>query len=490
MSDETSARLGMPFLAGGQLQKHVTLNAALSRLDALVHLGVSSRALAVQPGDPADGEAWLLPAGATGSAWTLMEEGSVAAFQDGGWVRLDPPVGAMAFVIDEGRAVIRTGEGWVALGDVLGSVDFIDRLGVGGSADEANPLIARLNGALFTALPDADGGTGDVRLSLSKESAADVGSVVFQTAFAARAEIGLVGEDRLSIKVSPDGEVWHEGLSVDPSDGRVAFPKGTLRREATVFAAPGGYVPPTWARRIEVLLIGAGGGGGGGQGAAAGTLRMGGGGGGAGGTAQAVWPVEALAGAVTVAVGPGGAGGASGASGSSGGHSAVMLDGTPLLRAFGGGGGAPAGTGGSGGLAGRTGNAGGPSFAASAASAGAASSNPEGPGGGGGGGAVTAANVAHPGGAGGAGGVMAVSASGGTAGSAAAGGVGAAAPLVELCRSGAGGGGGGGSATGDGHAGGAGGLWGAGGGGGGGGLSVGGVGGPGAAGLVVLTAVG
>ena len=382
MSDEISARLGLPYLAGGQLQKHVTLNAALSRLDALVQIGVLSRALAVQPEDPADGEAWLLPAGATGSAWALMHAGAVAAFQDGGWVRLDPPLGAVAFVIDEARAVIRTADGWRALGDVLGSVDRVDRLGLGASPDEANPLTARLNGALLTARPSVDGGTGDVRLTLSKDTPADVGSVVFQTAFAGRAEIGLVGDDRLTFKVSQDGAVWHEGLSVDPASGRVDFPKGALRREATAFTAAGAYVPPAWARRIEALVIGAGGGGGGGQGAAAGTLRMGGGGGGAGGMAQAVWAVEALNGSVTVLVGAGGQGGVSGAAGTEGGQSAVKLDGTNLLRAFGGGAGSPTGTAGAGGLAGRTGNGGGPSFAASVASGGAASSSPEGPGGG------------------------------------------------------------------------------------------------------------
>ena len=33
MSDDHSARLGLPYLAAGQMQKHVTLNEALTRLD-------------------------------------------------------------------------------------------------------------------------------------------------------------------------------------------------------------------------------------------------------------------------------------------------------------------------------------------------------------------------------------------------------------------------------------------------------------------------
>jgi len=55
MDDDTSARLDLPYLAAGQLQKHVTLNEALTRLDALVQCAVVSRTTAVQPASPTDG---------------------------------------------------------------------------------------------------------------------------------------------------------------------------------------------------------------------------------------------------------------------------------------------------------------------------------------------------------------------------------------------------------------------------------------------------
>ncbi|HEV2082475.1 MAG TPA: DUF2793 domain-containing protein [Brevundimonas sp.] len=490
MSDDFSARLGLPFLAGGQLQKHVTLNAALSRLDALVHLAVHSRTISTQPEDAVDGDAWLLPSGATGSAWGLMAEGAVAAFQDGGWVRLDPPPGALVLISDEGSAVIRTEAGWAALGEVLGALDQLDGLGVGTAADDLNRLAARLNGALFTALTVGDGGTGDVRLSVNREADGDVASVVFQSAYSGRAEIGLVGDDRLSLKVSADGMTWHEALGVDPSDGRVAFPLGAGRHETTVLTTSGTYLPPAWAREIRAVAIGGGGGGGGGQGGPASTLRMGGGGGGAGGQADGTWPAAALAGSLSVTVGAGGEGGAAGLAGGHGGQSSVMVAGAVVLRAFGGGGGSADGVGGDGGLAVRPANGGGPSYPSAPASNGISSVNWEGPGGGAGGGAVGASNVAQPGGGGGTGAVMSVNASGGDGGAGAAGTPGADAPAPDLCRAGGGGGGGGGEAAATGRAGGSGGLWGGGGGGGGGGLSTGGTGGAGAAGVVVITAVG
>ncbi|MFC5421815.1 DUF2793 domain-containing protein [Bosea eneae] len=52
MSD--TPRLGLPLLAAGQAQKHVTHNDALMRLDALVHLVVSSRTQTVPPASPGE----------------------------------------------------------------------------------------------------------------------------------------------------------------------------------------------------------------------------------------------------------------------------------------------------------------------------------------------------------------------------------------------------------------------------------------------------
>ena len=58
MSDDFSARLNLPYLAAGQMQKHVTLNEALTRLDALIQTAVVSRTVSDQPADPAEGARW------------------------------------------------------------------------------------------------------------------------------------------------------------------------------------------------------------------------------------------------------------------------------------------------------------------------------------------------------------------------------------------------------------------------------------------------
>ena len=78
-----STNLTMPFIEAAQAQKHVTHNAALQLLDAVVMLSVLDRDLAGPPASPAEGDRYLIAASATG-AWS-GREGKIAAWQDGAW---------------------------------------------------------------------------------------------------------------------------------------------------------------------------------------------------------------------------------------------------------------------------------------------------------------------------------------------------------------------------------------------------------------------
>lgn len=491
MSDDHSARLGLPYLAAGQMQKHVTLNEALTRLDALIHAAVASRTTTAQPSAPPDGALWILPPGASGPAWGGRTAGTLMRAEGGGWTEVPAPDGLVALVQDAGEVVVREAGAWTLLGARLGAAQDLDRLGVGATADAANPFSARLNNALWTALDAASGGTGDLRLTLNKEAPGDVLSLLFQSGWSGRAELGLVGDDDLRLKVSADGSDWREVLAIDRATGRAGFALGAGRRATTVFTADGAYEPPAWARTIEAVVVGGGGGGGSGAFGAAGD-RFGGGGGGAGGISHGRWASDALAAGLTIVVGAGGASGAPGA-GANGGQSRVVHDSLPLLTAPGGGGGqdGPGGGGaGSGGVGLPGSNPGGASRVDAAADAGGALVRPDGSGGGGAGGGLDAADEVRAGGPGGAGGLLALTASGGAGGAGAAGADGGAAPQPGLHWAGGGGGGGGGVASGAGHPGGAGGTYGAGGGGGGAGVAAGGAGGPGSAGVVWIVAVG
>ena len=89
--------LVLPYIAGSQAQKHVTHNEAIRLLDGMVQLSVLSRIIASPPGSPTDGSRYIVASGATGAwaGWDL----NVAFWVDGGWMRLIPRVGWMAYSV-------------------------------------------------------------------------------------------------------------------------------------------------------------------------------------------------------------------------------------------------------------------------------------------------------------------------------------------------------------------------------------------------------
>jgi hypothetical protein len=109
---DTTPRLGLPLIAAGQAQKHVTHNEALMTLDAMVQGAARSRSLATEPTLAQDGDIFILPPGRTGPSWSLMPVGDLALVRDGTWTTLSPPEGTVLFVVDEGVQAVRVEGGW------------------------------------------------------------------------------------------------------------------------------------------------------------------------------------------------------------------------------------------------------------------------------------------------------------------------------------------------------------------------------------------
>ena len=95
------------------------------------------------------------------------------------------------------------------------------RAGIGGAtADATNRLSVNSSNVLLN-----NAGTS-LDLALNKAASADDASVTFKSGFSARALLGLLASDDLTLKVSPDGTAYFDGLTVDRNTGRVAFPQG------------------------------------------------------------------------------------------------------------------------------------------------------------------------------------------------------------------------------------------------------------------------
>lgn len=221
---DTTPNLALPELMAAQAQKHVTVNEALRTLDALVQLVVLDRDLAAPPASADEGQRWLVAASPTG-AWA-GHAGEIAAWQDAGWEFYVPQTGWLAYVVDEGALLAWNGSAWVDALSAMTSLNNMTLLGVGTAADATNPFSAKLNNILWAAKAVAEGGDGDLRWKMNKESSGDTLSMLFQTGYSARSEIGLTGDDDMHVKVSPDGTSWLEALAVERASGKITFGQG------------------------------------------------------------------------------------------------------------------------------------------------------------------------------------------------------------------------------------------------------------------------
>ena len=208
---DDTPRLSLPQIISGQALKHITHNEALMRLDALVQASVESSAVTTPPTSPLEGEAWIVPASATG-VWAGHSE-EIAAFQAGAWTFYDPAPGWQVFDKASGTLCVFSGTGWIA---VAATGAGLPQFGINADADTTNRLSVAADATLFT-----HDGAGH-QLKLNKATAGDTASLLFQSNWSGRAEMGLLADNAWRLKISADGSSWSNALVV-ASDGSASF---------------------------------------------------------------------------------------------------------------------------------------------------------------------------------------------------------------------------------------------------------------------------
>ncbi len=152
----------------------------------------------------------------------------IAVFDVEGWVFFVAQAGWRAEVLAEAVAVVFDGMNWIGPQE---RPQIVGQLGVATSPDETNRLAVSSAATLLT-----HAGQGH-QLKLNKATAGDTASLLFQTGFSGRAEMGLAGNDDFSVKVSGNGTTFSEGLRI-ASTGAVTLPAGALVPDGTA-ALPG-----------------------------------------------------------------------------------------------------------------------------------------------------------------------------------------------------------------------------------------------------------
>ncbi|MBL9054615.1 MAG: DUF2793 domain-containing protein, partial [Tabrizicola sp.] len=209
MPDDTTI-LSLPLILPAQAQKHVTHNEALVQLDLIVQLAVINRTLTTAPVLPTLGDRHIVAAAATG-VWA-GQTGKIAFFSETGWQFVQPLPGWQAHVLAEGQTAVFDGLVWKTLAD--GPLT-VAQIGVSATPDGTNRLSVSSDATLLN-----HAGNGH-QLKLNKAAAADTASLLFQTGFGGRAEMGTAGSDDFSVKVSADGSAWSTALEADAATGEV-----------------------------------------------------------------------------------------------------------------------------------------------------------------------------------------------------------------------------------------------------------------------------
>ena len=221
MPQTASHNLNLPFITAAQAQKHVTHNETIRALDVIVQLAVLGRKLSQPPADAVNGDRYIISNQAAG-LWA-GHDNDIAAFQDGGWAFYSPLAGWLAWVVDEAAAYIWSGTQWVQL--QTGGTDMPQQFGINTMADETNKLAVKSDAVLLSH-DDVTPGNGDMRAVINKVDKDHTASLLFQSGFSARSEIGLTGDDNFQLKVSLDGNTWHSSLVADAASGAMSFPNG------------------------------------------------------------------------------------------------------------------------------------------------------------------------------------------------------------------------------------------------------------------------
>jgi hypothetical protein len=213
MPDETTI-LSLPLILPAQAQKHVTHNEALVALDLVVQLAVIDRTRTVPPALPSVGDRHIVASGAV-AEWA-GQAGRIALYAETGWQFTAPLPGWRAHVLAEGATAVFDGLVWKAPSE---SPLTVPQLGVAATADATNRLTVS---APATLLNHAGGGH---QLKLNKAGPGDTASLLFQTGFSGRAEMGTAGSDDFAVKVSADGAVWATALEAEAATGEVTLPQ-------------------------------------------------------------------------------------------------------------------------------------------------------------------------------------------------------------------------------------------------------------------------
>ncbi len=198
---------------------------------------MQSLAATAPPPEPEAGVCFIPAPGATGG-WAGHAD-DIAYFTGLSWLFAPPRDGWLGLEQDSKQMYAYEEGGWSLM---IGTTQNLPGVGIGTTFNDGNRLPVSAGTTLLS-----HAGT-DHRLSLNKASSVDTASLVFQSGRSGCAEIGLVGDETLSVRVSEDGNNWTTAVSIDDATGFVGVGSAAPIYPLTVTASGNGA---TTALRLQ-----------------------------------------------------------------------------------------------------------------------------------------------------------------------------------------------------------------------------------------------
>ncbi|MGI9388585.1 MAG: DUF2793 domain-containing protein [Boseongicola sp.] len=195
-----TAQLGLPLVQPAQAQKHVTVNDAFQRLDALAQISISTAGGATPPPAPGEGELHAVGAGAS-TDWA-GHDGDLALFLNGGWLFIQPSLGWRGWLLDAGSAVSFDGAEWIEGGGAFtqNGAGFVHR-----SIEVDHDVITGVTSTISGFIP-----ANAMVYGVTGRVLTDIGG-------ASSLELGVAGcSDRYGSGIGVNAGAWARGLTGNP----------------------------------------------------------------------------------------------------------------------------------------------------------------------------------------------------------------------------------------------------------------------------------
>ncbi|MDA7845415.1 DUF2793 domain-containing protein, partial [Rickettsiales bacterium] len=220
-----TSKFNLYYLAQHQTNKDILVNENFDKIDKLMWAIAQDVNITTPPQNPTTGDIYIVGASPTGT-WE-KQDNKIALYRDTfGWDFYTPHNGTVIYVAKYNSQYVFNNT-WKAINSIPSTLAIppntelqnVKMLGINTQANIVDKLCIKSNSINLNNDTDAV-------ITISKGNEQSKSGIVLSNNFSARATLGLMQDDNLKISVSPDGQNFHEGISIQKDSGQLIINNG------------------------------------------------------------------------------------------------------------------------------------------------------------------------------------------------------------------------------------------------------------------------